>query len=96
MRNKTIACNRCVNRDYPEDLEPCRSCLANEDNFHPGFKLASDADKGSELVFLGKIETLDEGLLDILKENGFYLIHKTMNGRYNDVGWYEILAKKEG
>lgn len=55
-----------------------------------------DNDKGTELIYIGKIETHDECLLEILKENGFYLLRKEMTGKFKDLEWYDIMAKKEG
>ena len=52
-------------------------------------------EKGIELIYIGKIETHDECLLEILKDHGFYLHRKEMTGKFKDLEWYDILAKKE-
>ena len=53
----------------------------------------SKTNKGVELVVLGSIDTKDEGLLDLLKENGFYLLNKKLEKFDRD--YYTILAPKE-
>ena len=53
----------------------------------------SKTNKGVELVVLGSIDTKDEGLLDLLKENGFYLLNKKLEKFDRD--YYTILSPKE-
>lgn len=52
-----------------------------------------EENKGVELVVLGTIDTKDEGLLDLLKENGFYLLNKKLEKFDRD--YYTILSPKE-
>ena len=56
--------------------------------------MATTKRKGRELVSIGVIDTKDEGLLDILKDNGFYLEKKKLE-RF-DREHYIILAEVEG
>lgn len=56
--------------------------------------MATTKRKGKELISIGFIDTEDEGLLDILKDNGFYLQKKKIE-RF-DREHYIILAEVEG
>lgn len=59
--------------------------------------MANKNERGKELVYLGFIDTKDECLLEILKNNGFYLqkrnIDKFCNSCNRDA--YIILFPKE-
>ena len=50
---------------------------------------------GTELVSVGRLETKDEYLLDILKEHGFYLLHETKETKFGNHESYKILYPKE-
>ena len=53
-------------------------------------------EKGTELVSVGRLETQDEYLLDILKEQGFYLLYQKKGGpEYTELEYYKILYPKE-
>ena len=49
------------------------------------------SNKGTELICLGRLETKDEYLLDILKENGFYLLYNKRETKFGDCEYYQIL-----
>ena len=49
------------------------------------------SNKGTELVSLGRVETKDEYLLDILKENGFYLMYTKKETKFGEYEYYQIL-----
>lgn len=48
-------------------------------------------EKGKELVPLGRLETKDEYLLDILKEQGFYLMYQKKDSKFGEFEYYQIL-----
>ena len=48
-------------------------------------------EKGTELVLVGILETKDECLLDILKEQGFYLLYTKKESKFGDYEYYQIL-----
>ena len=48
-------------------------------------------ERGTELVSLGRVETKDEYLLDILKENGFYLMYTKKETKFGEYEYYQIL-----
>lgn len=47
--------------------------------------------RGTELVSVGRLETQDEYLLDILKENGFYLMYQKRETKFGDCEYYQVL-----
>ena len=54
-------------------------------------KTVSASDKGTELICLGRLETKDEYLLDLLKENGFYLMYQKRDSKFGDIEYYQVL-----
>ena len=48
-------------------------------------------EKGMELVPLGRLETKDEYLLNILKENGFYLMYQKRDSKFGEFEYYQVL-----
>lgn len=54
-------------------------------------KTVSASDKGTELICLGRLETKDEYLLDILKENGFYLMYQKRDSKFGEFEYYQVL-----
>ena len=52
-------------------------------------------EKGMELIPLGRLETKDEYLLDILKENGFYLMYQKRETKFGEWDYWQVLYPKE-
>lgn len=59
------------------------------------YDLIKETKTGTELVSVGRLETNDEYLLDILKEHGFYLLYQTLGNCEYHNGYYKILYPKE-
>lgn len=53
-------------------------------------------EKGMELVPLGRLETNDEYLLDILKEQGFYLMYQKRETKFGELEYWQVLYPKGG
>ncbi len=43
-------------------------------------------DRGKDLVYIGFVNTEDEFLLDLLKDNGYYLVNKVVPPQFNKPG----------
>ena len=56
---------------------------------------AEISEKGTELIYLGRLETKDEYLLDILKEQGFYLMYNKKETKFGELEYYQVLYPKE-
>lgn len=52
-------------------------------------------EKGTELVSVGRLETQDAYLLDILKEQGFYLMYNKKETKFGELEYYQVLYPKE-
>lgn len=48
-------------------------------------------ERGTELVPLGRLETKDEYLLDILKEQGFYLMYQKRETKFGELEYWQVL-----
>lgn len=52
-------------------------------------------ERGTELVSVGRLETQDEYLLDILKEQGFYLMYNKKETKFGELEYWQVLYPKE-
>ena len=52
-------------------------------------------ERGTELVSVGRLETQDAYLLDILKEQGFYLMYNKKETKFGELEYYQVLYPKE-
>ncbi len=52
-------------------------------------------ERGTELVPIGRIETQDAYLLEILKEQGFYLMYNKKETKFGEFEYYQVLYPKE-
>ena len=52
-------------------------------------------ERGTELVPVGRLETQDAYLLDILKEQGFYLMYNKKETKFGEFEYYQVLYPKE-
>jgi len=50
---------------------------------------------GTELVSVGRLETQDAYLLEILKEQGFYLMYNKKETKFGEFEYYQVLYPKE-
>lgn len=53
-------------------------------------------ERGTELIPVGRLETQDEYLLEILKEQGFYLMYNKRETKFGELEYYQVLYPKEG
>ena len=52
-------------------------------------------ERGTELVPIGRLETQDAYLLDILKEQGFYLMYNKKETKFGELEYWQVLYPKE-
>lgn len=52
-------------------------------------------ERGTELVSVGRLETQDAYLLDILKEQGFYLMYQKRETKFGELEYWQVLYPKE-
>ena len=52
-------------------------------------------ERGTELIPVGRLETQDAYLLDILKEQGFYLMYQKRDSKFGEFEYYQVLYPKE-
>ena len=52
-------------------------------------------ERGTELIPVGRLETQDAYLLDILKEQGFYLMYNKRETKFGELEYYQVLYPKE-
>ena len=52
-------------------------------------------ERGTELIPVGRLETQDAYLLDILKEQGFYLMYNKRETKFGELEYWQVLYPKE-
>ena len=52
-------------------------------------------ERGTELVPIGRLETQDAYLLEILKEQGFYLMYNKRETKFGELEYWQVLYPKE-
>ena len=103
--NKLDTCpNGCATCKYRPNTPyeyPCCICQRGNgttDQWAPAEESKGEItkkDTGKELTYVGRLETQDEYLLDILKEQGFYLVYNKKETKFGELGYYQVLYPKE-